>query len=85
MNNYNNYYNNYAMPEIDSNGDDLFDFEAASSNSLWAGTQGNLVPQAQTPQVEEATHLMPLMASTASNAQPAFSTYFSGFEGPVVD
>jgi hypothetical protein len=72
-----NNYNNYAMPGLNDDGGDLFDFEAASSNTLWAGTRNSLAQQAQTVQVGEVIHAMPLtkseidaiLAVRASNAQ----------------
>jgi hypothetical protein len=72
-----NNYNNYAMPGLNDDGGDLFDFEAASSNTLWAGTRNSLAKQAQTVQADEVSHIMPLtkseieaiLAARASNAQ----------------
>ena len=62
-----NNYNNYAMPgpngDGDGDGDDLFDFEAASSNTLWTGTHNSLARQAQTVQADEVIHVMPLTKS----------------------
>lgn len=69
--------NNYATPGLNGDDNNLFDFEAASSNTLWPGTHNGLAPQAQTIQAENATHVMPLtkseieaiLAMRASNAQ----------------
>jgi hypothetical protein len=72
-----NNYNNYAMPGLIGDGGDLFDFKAASSNTLWTGTHNSLARQAQTVQADEVIHVMPLtkseieaiLAVRASNAQ----------------
>jgi hypothetical protein len=75
--------NNSAMPGLNSDGDDLFDFEAASSNTLWASTHNNLVRHLQTVQDEDAIHIMPLtksekeaiLVARASNAQNYHQAY----------
>jgi hypothetical protein len=72
-----NNYNNYAMPGLNGDGGDFFDFEAASSNTLWISTHNSLARQAQTVQADEAIHITPLtkseieaiLAVRASNAQ----------------
>ena len=58
-----NNYNNYAMPGLNGDGGDFFDFEAASSNTLWTGTRNSLARQGQTVQADEAIHVMPLTKS----------------------
>lgn len=54
--------NNPHMPGLDSDENDLFDFEAASSN-FWASEHNDLVPRRQTVDDEEAIHTMPLTES----------------------
>ncbi|MCJ1439513.1 hypothetical protein MMC27_008907 [Xylographa pallens] len=69
--------NNFAMPGLNSDDDNLFDFEAASSNAFWPSTHNDLAHRPQTVQDDEATHMMPLteseieaiVAMRASNAQ----------------
>lgn len=78
-----NSYNNYTMPGLNGDGDDLFDFEAASSNTLWTGTHNSLARQAQTVQADKVIHVMPLtkseieaiLAVRASNAQNHHHSY----------
>lgn len=80
-----NNYDNCAIPGLNSNGDDLFDFEAASSNTLWPGTHNNSAQQTQTVQAEEVIHVMPLtkseieaiLALRASNTQNRHHAYNS--------
>lgn len=75
--------NNYAVPGLNSDSDNLFDFEAASSNTPWADTSNNLAQHTQTVQAEEAIHIMPLtksereaiLAARASNAQNCHQAY----------
>jgi hypothetical protein len=71
------------MPGLNGDCDDLFDFEAASSNTLWTGTHNSLARQAQTVQAGEVIHVMPLtkseieaiLAVRASNAQNYHHSY----------
>lgn len=53
-------HNNFAIPGLDGDGDSLFGFEAAPSDTLWAGTPNSLAPQVQTVQADEGTFVMPL-------------------------
>lgn len=55
--------NNFAMPGLNSDGEDLFDFEAASSYTLGASTHNNLGAHVHTVQDEEAVHVLPLTQS----------------------
>jgi hypothetical protein len=75
--------NNYAMLGINSDNDNLFDFEAASSNTFWPGTHTNPGHQTEISKAEEAIHVMPLtkseveaiVAARASNAQSGSHVY----------
>ena len=77
--------NNPAMPGLNTNNNDFFDFEAASSSALWAGTHDNFTPHRQTVENEEAIHTMPLtsseieaiLAARASKAQNYHQAYYS--------
>jgi hypothetical protein len=61
MNNIQN--NNCAMPGLDRDLYDYFDFDAASSHDLWSSTHNNPVGQTQTVEAEEETHVIPLTQS----------------------
>jgi hypothetical protein len=71
------------MLGLNSDGEDFFNFEAASSDTIWDGTNKNLAQQTQTIQAEEAIHVMPLtkseveaiLASRAADAQDFQQTY----------
>jgi hypothetical protein len=69
--------NSFAMPGLNSDLENFFNFEEASSNTLWPGTHNNLAQQTQTVQAEEQIQVMPLtkaeieaiLALRASKAQ----------------
>lgn len=73
------------MPGPNTDNNDFFDFEAASSRALSAGTHDNFTPHRQTVENEEAIHTMPLtsseieaiLAARASKAQNYHQAYYS--------
>ena len=95
-NNNNNYFSEFGL---NSNGDDLFDFEAASTSTwtgmnysststpLWPTASYSQVQQPQPPATEEATHIMPLTKSEidAILAVRALRNQASQFPSPILD
>lgn len=77
--------NNPAMPGLNTDNNDFFDFEAASSSALQASTYSSLTPHRQTVGNEEAIYTMPLtsseieaiLAARASKAQNYHQAYYS--------
>ena len=75
--------NNFSLPRLESGGDNLLDFEAASSTNLWASTPNDHTRRAQTIQDDVKIHMMPLtefekeaiLAVRASNAQTYHQAY----------
>jgi hypothetical protein len=75
--------NNSAMAGLNTDLDNFFDFEAASTNNLGASTHNILAQDMQTVLDEEAIHMMPLtksekeaiLALRASNAQNHHQDY----------
>ena len=74
---------NFAMPGINSNGDNFFDFEAASTATLLASSSEDLSGSTQTALVDEEIHVMSLtesekeaiLAARASNAQKYYQAH----------
>jgi hypothetical protein len=56
-------YNNNTMQGLSCNGDDFFDFEAASSSAPLAGMNENPTQQIQTIHAEEMAYSIPLTKS----------------------
>ena len=101
MDNSNNNNNNYFSElGFNSNGEDLFDFEAASASTPWTGmnysstftplwpnASYSQVQQPQNSSTEEATHIMPLTKSEidAILAVRALRNQPSQFPSPIPD
>ncbi|MCJ1281115.1 hypothetical protein MMC26_000433 [Xylographa opegraphella] len=69
--------NNFAIPGLNSDDENYFDFEAASSDNFWPSTRNSLVQHTPRDQDDESTHTMTLthfekeavLAARASNVQ----------------
>jgi hypothetical protein len=55
--------NNYAMPGLDNDMDNHFDFDAASSCAFWPSTHNNPAQQKQIVEDDEKIQIMPLTQS----------------------